>query len=1776
MQRRNSIPVWIYDFLLIAILLVGAYLRFTGINWDEDSYNHPDERFLAMTTASLQPVSSLADYFNTDHSTLNPNNTGSSFYVYGTFPLILVRYVVDWIGQNDLHEIKLVGRAFSASLDLLTVFLAYLIAARLYKRKTALLTACFSVLAVLQIQQSHFFTVDTFVNFFIFLAIYFAVKIGTTPPALEIDHQPKPRDLPAGLSRQVKHPWFWSSILFGLSLGAAMACKINAAPVTLMLPGAILLQLSRHPQHERVGMLFRAAAYLALAALVSLLVFRILQPYSFSGPGFFGVSINSKWVSAIQSQSVFSSRDVDYYPPAYQWARRPIWFSLRNLLLWGLGLPLGLLAWVGFLWAGWRMLKGELRQHILLWGWTGAFFAWQSLAFNATMRYQLPIYPSLAIFAAWAISAAWDASRPALELLTNLKRRLPWKRIAVAATGGVVILATLAWAFAFVHIYQQPLTRVAASRWIFQNLPGPINVRVQTSDGVHNQPLSFPYGQAIQPGVPYENTFVANASGELNEIYLAHVLALEGSTAKGTLHMTISGLPGGQAPPLAEAYLAANFSSPQSVTINLDNPTRIFPQTTFYITFVIPDGSYNLDLCQPITLTIDTSAGMVTQSVNPPDECLLSSNQPLSMPFQPTVEGVLQCIGISQVSGPQVTASSQTLLVIVSSSPWQEHLLTQIQSASLAGGASSSTNEISYPITQPASIQQGDYYLVRLWLDGVLTPVTLQGTALANEGAWDDGLPFRVDGYDGFGGIYVPNLNFNMYDDDNPDKLARFESILDQADYVAISSNRQWGSLTRLPERFPLTTLYYQDLLGCPPDKSITWCYTVAQPGMFTGSLGYELVEVFESDPTIGPLHINDQFAEEAFTVYDHPKVLIFKKTASYSSTKVRTILSSVDLTKIIPVKPGQAGSFPANLMLPAGRWLGQMAEGTWSTLFDTYSILNQDPAVGAVVWYLAVALLGLLVYPLVRLAFPGLSDRGYPLARTVGLLLLALLVWLAGSSGIPFSRLTISLALLLLAIAGIILAYVQRAELKSEWKTKRNYFLAVELVALLFFAIDLSIRLGNPDLWHPAYGGEKPMDFSFFNAVLKSTTFPPYDPWFSGGIMNYYYYGFVIVGVLVKWLGIVPSVAYNLILPTLFSLLALGAFCIGWNLSGGRRVRRLSAPINDSRISIPDSQPLQDEIPPPSILKNRQLWIGLAAATALVILGNLGTVRMIWQGFQLMVVSSDTANSASFLTRIGWSFQGLVKWLGGAHLPYSAGQWYWIPSRAIQPEAGNEITEFPFFSFLYADLHASTMALPVAGVVIAWALSVFLGKARWGEPDGRFKWISHALCLLVGAVAIGALRPTNTWDIYTYLPLGAIALGYSVWGSTGEAGLPFYRRLAGVAVDLGLLAGLSILLYQPFSAWFGQAYSQIIPWHGNHTIIWSYLVHWGVFLFVIFCWMTWESLEWMASTPLTSLAKLRPYFYLIGAGLGALALIIIALMALDGVQIAWLPLLMGAWAAVLIFRPGQPDTKRAVLFLIGTALTLTLVVEVIVLRGDINRQNTVFKLYLQAWTLFAVSSAAALGWIWQALPRWRPNWRLAWRSGFYLLAAGAMLCTVTMTFNKIIDRMTPSAPLTLDGMAFMKDAVYFDGIPNSGTGENMLLEQDYQAILWMQENVAGTPVIVEAAAPDYHWSGRFSIYTGLPGVIDWAGHEIQQRALVPSTWVLERQDDIQQFYQTTDPNLAEAFLQKYKVSYIIVGQYERLWYPGPGLAKFEALSGGPWQIVFQYQDTTIYQVNNP
>src|SRR5262249_43418478 len=161
-------------------------------------------------------------------------------------------------------------------------------------------------------------------------------------------------------------------------------------------------------------------------------------------------------------------------------------------------------------------------------------------------------------------------------------------------------------------------------------------------------------------------------------------------------------------------------------------------------------------------------------------------------------------------------------------------------------------------------------------------------------------------------------------------------------------------------------------------------------------------------------------------------------------------------------------------------------------------------------------------------------------------------------------------------------------------------------------------------------------------------------------------------------------------------------------------------------------------------------------------------------------------------------------------------------------------------------------------------------GRAKWRNP------LSAACGLLVGGLIIGAFYPTNLSDTYTYLLIGMIAVGYAVFAYTETSSI--VRR---VALTVGAVIALFLLshyLYAPYRAWYSQAYSALDEWKGPFTPIWSYLTHWLVFLFIVVSWMVWETHEWMASTPVSSLRKLRPYTLVIE---GAIVLFGLALLIL-------------------------------------------------------------------------------------------------------------------------------------------------------------------------------------------------------------------------------------------------------------------------------------------------------
>ncbi len=181
---------WLTATALVVIIVIGAVFRLTGRNWDDFTHLHPDERFLTMVTNALTfpsegGVGKLPDgctawggYFDTACSPLSPYNHDFGLFVYGTFPIFLTRMIGEFVNQTGYDQIHLVGRALSALFDLSTVLLIFLIGRRMYGVRVGLLAALFLAASVLDIQQSHFYTADTFTNVPILIAFWYALDIA--------------------------------------------------------------------------------------------------------------------------------------------------------------------------------------------------------------------------------------------------------------------------------------------------------------------------------------------------------------------------------------------------------------------------------------------------------------------------------------------------------------------------------------------------------------------------------------------------------------------------------------------------------------------------------------------------------------------------------------------------------------------------------------------------------------------------------------------------------------------------------------------------------------------------------------------------------------------------------------------------------------------------------------------------------------------------------------------------------------------------------------------------------------------------------------------------------------------------------------------------------------------------------------------------------------------------------------------------------------------------------------------------------------------------------------------------------------------------------------------------------------------------------------------------------------------------------------------------------------------------------------------------------------
>ena len=188
--------------------MVALALRLYGLSWDEGFgwTPHPDERAILFKVIELElpPLGDLSVLLDAEQSPWNPG-----WFPYGSFPLYLIKLVDILFGDLPVvgfEDLRVPARAVSALADVVTILVTYLIGRAIWSRATGLLAAGLVSFAVIHIQLSHFFAVDTLMALFATATLYFLLRVAR---------------------------WgrYSDSALAGLCIGLALATKISVAPI---------------------------------------------------------------------------------------------------------------------------------------------------------------------------------------------------------------------------------------------------------------------------------------------------------------------------------------------------------------------------------------------------------------------------------------------------------------------------------------------------------------------------------------------------------------------------------------------------------------------------------------------------------------------------------------------------------------------------------------------------------------------------------------------------------------------------------------------------------------------------------------------------------------------------------------------------------------------------------------------------------------------------------------------------------------------------------------------------------------------------------------------------------------------------------------------------------------------------------------------------------------------------------------------------------------------------------------------------------------------------------------------------------------------------------------------------------------------------------------------------------------------------------------------------------------------------------------------------------
>lgn len=808
--------------------------------------------------------------------------------------------------------------------------------------------------------------------------------------------------------------------------------------------------------------------------------------------------------------------------------------------------------------------------------------------------------------------------------------------------------------------------------------------------------------------------------------------------------------------------------------------------------------------------------------------------------------------------------------------------------------------------------------------------------------------------------------------------------------------------------------------------------------------------------------------------------------------------------------------------------------------------------------WALATAA-GLAALPLAMRLLPGLPDRGYSLARALGILLIAWLYWLLAVLG--FLQNTTGGMMLAWAVVFAISLFVflrgQRIDLRAYWRENRALIVATECIflgLLVFWAI---VRAHQNGL----YATEKPMELAFISATMRSETFPPNDPWMAGYAISYYYLGYVIAAMFSMLSGVPSTMGFNLMITLLFALSGVTVFGVVYNLVRSNLLRRVLTTVQRNVASVAPPRPTV------------AIWTGLLGVVLLVLLGN----------FQVPIIEipyQTGLGDAAYLSY--WDAEerqqpvitpitDVADWSG----------WWWfrgarvLNDRFLNGERTEVIDEFPQFSFLLADVHPHVLALPFAILMVGLAANVLLSSR---SPT----WTQIGLYSLVA----GGLIFLNTWDVPAYVLalVGAEGVRRLIARGTGRLAGNDWLRLLGLGAAVVGIGAVSVL---PFLISFQSQLGGVVPNLIFPTLFRQFFVMFGPLLLLIGGWLLIEAwrggraMNWtlglqVAFSLLLLLILAMVAFLALAALVPSLRGTVLGFVEENGGFGAVLPqvlqkrlthiltsviLLLTIVVVVARLFPRRPanntkgETNPAayspqvgfVLVLIAIGVLVTLGPEFLYLRDNFGtRMNTVFKLYYQAWGLWSIAGAYAVYSLYaEAGARvTSPVFKAAFGAVTVIALTAGMLYPILGIYWRTqageLRAVEVSGQLTLDGVDSMRDY-------RLGTAD------DFAALTCFGDTISGDNyTVAQVVGGSYDGgTGLTGTVTGIPNLFNWAGHQGQWRGNTYGQIAGSRESDIETLY--TDPTwrTTQAIIDQYGIDFIYFGSAEQGRYGAEAEIKF-------------------------